>query len=165
LWITSNGLIASPSLPSAPRGNWSVTLICSNGTLKIYELVKGPWICRVEALNLLGTAVRSEVFWNSTVKGVNCGERYLFSDLKQMVVKGKEVVIMIPLSGSTCKRVRTNAYVINNTMIINITTTPIKPWVKICPPSKMMDVIIAWGRAKAVKAYVDGKEVLYVKSK
>ncbi|UXD22660.1 hypothetical protein IPA_07125 [Ignicoccus pacificus DSM 13166] len=165
LWITDGGIIASPTIPHSLHGKWPVNLVCSNGPIKIYELIKGPWVCKVEALNLLGAQPKPQVFWNSTIKGLECGERYLLSDVKEMISKGNQTVVMVPLSGSICKRVKVNATINGENMIINITMIPIKPWVKICPASKMIDVVLVWGKAKSVDVIVNGKEILYAKSK
>jgi len=170
LWITDKGLIASPTLPRPNELNatWSVSLVCSKGPLKIYELTRGPWVCKVEAVNLLGTQVKPMVFWNATIKGLKCNERYLYSNIKEMVTNGTQLVVEYPLADSICKRVSTNATIVNSTMIIHINITSIKPWVKICPPSNMLDVVIAWGRAKGVKVYVNNQlvfEKYYSKSK
>ena len=170
LWITDKGLVASAEPPklNALNNTWNVNLVCSKGPLKIYELIQGPWLCRVEAVNLLGNPAKPLVFWNATIRGLKCGERYLYTDLKEMVGKGDQLVVEYPLSESICKRVSANATLINSTMVIRIKVTPIKPWVKICPPSKMLDVILAWGKAKGVEVYVNGQltfKQFYKKSK
>ncbi len=168
LWVTNDGLIASPTAPQSPSavsGNWSVTLVCTKGPLKIYELTKGPWVCTVEALDLLGTPLKPKVYWNASLSKVKCGERYLYSDLESSVRNGTQVVLFYPLSGSTCKRVQAYGKIVNDTMIIYVNVTSIKPWIKICPPSKLVDVVVAWGQAKSVAVEVNGKRVFYAKSK
>jgi hypothetical protein len=160
--ITSEGIILSAELPSALTGLWSVRPIYVIENFGIYELIKGPWVCKVEAINLLGAQLRPKVYWNSSLRDIKCGERYLFNDIEDMIVKGNLTVVVIPLDSSTCKRVIATASIINDTMKVNVTLLPIKPWVNICPPSKLVDVVIVWGVSNNVVAYVNNKEVLNV---
>ena len=172
IWVLNDSIIISKSLPKSLHGTWEVVPINSPPGVNVFVLDKGPWICKIEALNLLGKEVKPILIENASIPRLQCNSRYLWGNLRDLVDKGKYLVLFVPLSqdllnalgsfsSSVCLDIKYNATITNSTMIINITARPLKPWIRICPPSKLVDVIVAWGRAKNVEVYFNGKVVFH----
>lgn len=153
-WITNRGVVIAEGPPERLKGTWNVKEISKN----VFVLAGKVDACKVEALAL--TSIPKPVVYKNSTISIECGQRYLYSDLVKAVRKGKGIVVIYPLPGETCKEINFNARVLNETLVLNITIKKIKNWLDICPPSKLVDVIVAWGDAKAVKVYVNGKETL-----
>ena len=153
-WVTNRGIVIADYIPHELSSTWNVKEIAEG----VYKVVNGADACKVEAVAL--TNVPKPVVYKNATIFVRCNERYLYSDLTKMVKKGRGLVVIYPLPGDTCKRIGFKAVVNNSTLYINITVTKIKKWLDICPPSKLVDVIVAWGNATRVKVYVNGKLTL-----
>jgi len=93
-----------------------------------------------------------------------CEGRYLFSQLLDSVVKGNGTVVIYPLENTICKRVQIDVANENSTLLVTVHIKKIKAWLDICPPSKLTDVVVAWGKARAVKVVIDGKVALEARS-
>ena len=172
IWILNDSMIISNSLPESLRGSWEVVPLNVPPGVYVYALSKGPWICKIEALNLLGKEVKPIVIENASIPNLQCNSRYLWGNLRDLVGKGDYLVLFMPLgqdlisslgsfSSSVCLDVEYNATIENSTMVVNVTAKPLKPWIRICPPSKLVDVIVAWGKAKEVEVYFNGKVVFH----
>ncbi len=153
-WITNRGIVIANGPPEKLHGTWNVKEISKN----VFVLANNVDACKVEALALTNIP-KPLVYKNSTIH-IECGKRYLYSDLVKAIKKGKGIVVIYPLPGETCKEISFSAEVRNKTLVLNITIRKIKNWLDICPPSKLVDVVVAWGNAEAVKVYVNGKETL-----
>ncbi|ALU12585.1 hypothetical protein EYM_05440 [Ignicoccus islandicus DSM 13165] len=172
IWVLNNSVVIASSPPNQLNGTWKVVSIEAPPGVNAYVLVKGPWICKIEALNLLGTEVKPIVISNASIPKIRCDTRYLWGNLRDLVGKGNYLVVFIPLSqdlisalgsfsSSVCLDVEYNAILENSTMVVNVTAKPLKPWIRICPPSKLVDVIVAWGEATQVDVYFNGRKVFH----
>ncbi len=170
LWVLNDSLVISPSPPRTLNGTWKVIPVNCFPGVNLNVLVKGPWVCKIEALNLLGKEVKPIVITNASIPKLKCDSRYLWGNLKDLVDKGNYLVIFFPISGdltsslgsfssSICLKIDYNATIVNSTLVLRVTAKPLKQWIRICPPSKLVDVIVAWGEARDVKAYFNGKLV------
>ncbi len=153
-WITNRGIVIARGPPNKIHGVWNVKEITNN----VFALAGKADACKVEALAL--TSVPKPLVYKNATIDVHCNYRYLYSDLIKLIKKGRGIVVLFPLPGETCKEVSFSVKVINNTLILNITLSKIKKWLDICPPSKLLDVIVAWGDANKVRVYVNGKVAL-----
>ncbi len=162
--VTQEGLLFLDRVPKSKVLSMVVREVCTYDGVKLLVPTTKPLVCRVEALGLLKSPVAT-IFWNSTlISNFTCNKRYLFMQLLGSVKKGNDVVVFYPLENSICKNVQVDATVSNDTLTINITMTKLKPWLSICPPSKLYDVVVAEGKAKAVKIIVNNKVVLEERS-
>ena len=162
--VTDKGMVVLNEIPHNATLNSVVKEICKTPYLNVYVTVNAPWACTVEALSLLKKP-EPLVQWNATPSNnITCGQRYLFFQLTSSLVKGEGVTLVYPLDNTICKRVYVDASISNNTLIVRINIKKIKPWLDICPPSKIYDVVIAWGRANKVVVYVNGKIALEERS-
>jgi len=162
--ITNKGLVVLKEIPHNATLSSVVKEICKTPYLNVYVAVNAPWACTVEALSLLKKP-EPIILWNSTPSNnITCDQRYLFSQLLSSIVKGKGATLIYPLDNTICKRVYVDASITNNTLVVRITVKKIKPWLDICPPSKVYDVVIAWGKADRVVVFINDKIVLEERS-
>ncbi|NPA85264.1 MAG: hypothetical protein GXO07_04570 [Crenarchaeota archaeon] len=158
--VTDKGLLVLKSVPENATLDMVVKEVCNVPYVKVYVPADTPWACTVEALSLLNKP-EPVVSWKSVpLPNLTCGQRYLFSQVLASTAEGNGTTVIYPIDNSICKRVSVDAFVANRTLVIDVKVEKIKPWLDICPPSKVYDVVIAWGNASKVKIIINGKVVL-----
>ena len=164
LAITSEGLIVLPQPTNLTVIRAVVKTLCNTPYVSLYVPTNAPGSCVVEALTLLSQPKRV-VAWNASLaSNFTCRARYLFSELVSSITNGTNVVVVYPLENTICKRVSVDSRIVNNTLVVDIKIKKLKPWLDICPSSKLIDVVVAWGKAEKVRVLVNGNVELEERS-